>query len=253
MFKNKFVILLISIALFLSVFTLSSCVQAKTENMDIIIHGDNMGISIDLGKFEVAQIDYMGNAVRGEVLKSDADKFIEFMNSSEYYIRDFTLYECYNFDREFSDGYHVGDNCKLFYNDDGYWIARQVNVKYFYFQYVPLISPWGESSDGVKFNSEVPILIFDKDSDGRAVGVPYKVLYGWEELKTFFPDGRCDDENKRMYIECSWLKNYHISDGVTYFDYDEETSSITFSEECITDGTLDEVFSNYVNNKGIPA
>lgn len=253
MFKNKFVILLISIALFLSVFALSSCVQVKTENMDIIIHGDNMGTSIDLGKFEVAQKDYIGNAVRVEVLKSDADKFIEFMNSSEYYIRDFTLYECYNFDREFAGGYHVGDTCKLFYNDDGYWIARQVNGKYFYFQYVPLISPWGKSSDGVKFNSEVPILIFDKDSDGRAVGVPYKVLYGWEELKTFFPDGRCDDENKRMYIECSWVKNYYIDVGVTYFDYDEETSSITFSEECITDGTLDEVFSNYVNNKGITA
>lgn len=227
MYKNKFLILLLTIILFISVFTLSSCVHAKTENMDIIIHGDNMGISIDLGKFEVAQIDYMGNAVRVEVLKSDADKFIEFMNSSEYYIRDFTLYECYNFDREFSDGYHVGDNCKLFYNDDGYWIARQVNGKYFYFQSIPIVSPIVENENAVRAIGFLPSVIFSADMEGDEPGIPRKVLYDWEELKIFFPESEYDDELKKIYARCYDFLN--SVEGVVEISYDEENSTITVS------------------------
>lgn len=204
----------------------TSCVSAKTQVRNITIWGTSPDDSLELGEFDVVSTSSIGKTKVYEVLKSDADKFVKMMNESEYFVTDFTLKECFLYKYYLSDGFSDGDECKLFYFSGNYWVARQVNVKYFYFSYLPGIPRVGQTVVGNKFSVDTPTVIWADEIEDEETYLPYKVLYSWDELKKFFPDADFDDTNKRIYLAA---KSYVEGEGLTYIIYDETSSTITLS------------------------
>lgn len=222
--KFKFVLIFI-LMLFMCLF--ASCVSVKTQVQNITIWGTSPSDSLNLGEFEIVYYKTQGKTKIYEVLKSDADKFVEMMNGNEYFVTDFTLKECFLYKLYLSDGFGDGNVCKLFSFGGNYWVAKQVNVKYFYFCYLPGILRVGQTVDGNKFSVNTPTVIWADEREDEETDLPNKVLYSWDEIKKFFPDAKFDDANKRIYLAA---ESYTEGEGITYLIYDETESTITLSD-----------------------
>ena len=223
--KILIIILLVIIITIMTVF--ASCAKIQTENSTINIVGTHPGVSIVFGNFDIVSRKNSNGLTIFEVLPEDADEFKQLTFGSEYCVGEFTLHECYKYDTVFAEGFNIGDICKLFFDGEEYWLGRQVNGKYFYFQSIPFVSPIVENENAVRAIGFLPSVIFSADMEGKEPGIPRKVLYDWEELKIFFPESKYDDVLKKIYARCYDFLN--SVEGVVEISYDEENSAITVS------------------------
>ncbi len=231
-FRTVFVFILFTILL--SSFFMAGCAKPKTENVPIILIGENQGVRLEIGSFEVTAFSSEDKLQIVEVLKDDADKFEDFIKSSEFYLGEIELKDCYNFQKDFSKNFHIGDKCAVLSDGENYWICRKVLDKYFYFMFVPYIKIVGKDKDGTSISISLPEYIFASDIEIDELNTPYKVLYDWEELKDCIALKSFDDSLKTMYINC-FCVNFDMlimGNGTISFEYNDVDKTITFSDEC---------------------
>lgn len=229
--KNRFLILLI--LLLMLIFVCSGCVEEKTYNTHILLYGNNMETTLDLGSFAVAELSSVDKVQIVEVFIDDVEKFLNFLRNSDYYVGETILKDCYDFEGIFSENFNIGDKSIVFEKQGTYWVCRNVMNKYFYFICVPNVQIRSVDKDNTKIGVSFPQFIFAPDANPENSNTLYKVAYSYDELKNIIANKKCEDNLNRIYIDCLYINsNSNIyGEGITYFSFDSNDNTITFADE----------------------